>query len=177
MSYPPLIHIFKEKLIMGRFLGDIDIMSSRLDDSCMQLMFQRCPYLHTLRIVHTCTLQLKECSDPFGSNVKSDSLRHTSCCCSSLTNAAFFGIHKHCPELASVTLILQHVIFRKLLRKTLMELGRLPKLQTLSIELRLPSFGQSTKSKVIWDSHVRVTEQSLEVRNEEPRASSILGLG
>ncbi|KAI5058054.1 hypothetical protein GOP47_0026224 [Adiantum capillus-veneris] len=158
--FPPLLHILKEKMVMGRFLGDIDIMSSRMNDKCMQVLLERCPHLQTLRLVHTCTLQLKESSESL-SSMKYESLHQTSCSCSLLTNTAFAGIHRHCPELVSVTLILQHVTFRTILRKILMELGRLPKLQTLSIELRVPSFGQSTKSKVIWDSHVRVTEQEI----------------
>ncbi|MCO5548069.1 hypothetical protein L7F22_001526 [Adiantum nelumboides] len=160
VSCPPLLQILKEKLVMGRFLGDIDVISSRMNDNCMQVLLKRCPHLHTLRLMHTCMSQLKENSESLNS-MECESLHQNSCSCSLLTNTAFSGIHRHCPELVSVTLILQHVTFRKILRKILMELGRLPKLQTLAIEMRLPSFGQSTKSKVIWDSHVRVTEQEI----------------
>lgn len=158
---PPLFDIVKEKMVMGRFLGDIDIMSARINDEVMQLLLTRCPRLHTFRLVNTCAVKLNDSIESFSTCMDSGNLQKTSCNCSPLSNKAFSGVHEYCPELASVTLILQHVTFRKMLQKLLVELGRLPMLHTLCIELRVPSFGQSTKSKVIWESHVRFTEQEI----------------
>ena len=36
VKFPPLFDIVKEKMVMGAFLGDIDIMSSRINDEIMQ---------------------------------------------------------------------------------------------------------------------------------------------
>eukprot|EP00249_Psilotum_nudum_P034483 c53586_g1_i1 orf=54-941(+) len=128
------LDIVKEKMIMGRFLGDIDICSSRIDDRAMQLILKNCPRLHTFRLLHLCSAsqncyhsEVEEID-----NKKVTTSLPTSCGCSSLSDRAFLDFHKHCPQLTSVTLVLQHVTFRKTLQKLLTELGRLPKLQTLS---------------------------------------------
>ncbi|KAH9326844.1 hypothetical protein KI387_007022, partial [Taxus chinensis] len=156
------------KMVMGRYLGDIDICSSRLSDECLQIIIQRCPRLHTLRLLHICDAKQTAAPDAlFFPNraevVPERNASHllTSCGCGHLSEKGFLGISQHCPDLMSVTLVLQHILARKVLQDIFMELGKLIKLHTLSIDLRMPSFGQSLKSEVIWESHLRCTDKEI----------------
>ncbi|GLJ05612.1 hypothetical protein SUGI_0021160 [Cryptomeria japonica] len=163
-----LKRVICHKMVMGRYLGDIDICSSRLTDECLQIITKSCPRLHTLRLLHICDAKQTAAPDalffPNRKEVVSDrNASHllTSCGCGHLSEKGFLNISQHCPNLMSVTLVLQHILLRKVLQDIFMELGKLIKLQTLSIDLRMPSFGQSLKSEVIWESHLRCTDKEV----------------
>lgn len=53
------------KMVMGRFLGDVDICSSHLSDECLQIITRNCPRLHTLRLLHICAAQQHHLMMPF----------------------------------------------------------------------------------------------------------------
>jgi len=134
-------------------------------------MLKNCPRLHTLRLQHLCVPSMYPSSS---FEVGPSPLRVAdvgpekyvlppvlSCGCGQLSEKAFAAVRWHCPDLNSVTLVLQHVILRKVLRLIMTELGALPKLHTLSVELRMPSFGQSLKSQLIWQEHTHCSDKEL----------------
>lgn len=156
------------KMVMGRFLGDVDICSSHLSDECLQIITRNCPRLHTLRLLHICGAQQAPPTDAFlypnraeMEPFKNGSYLPTSCLCSSLSEKGFLDIGRHCPDLMSVTLVFQHIVLREVFQDILAELGKLIKLHTLSIELRMPLFVHSVKSEVIWESYLRCTDKEI----------------
>jgi len=156
------------KMVMGRFLGDVDICSSQLSDECLQIITKSCPRLHTLRLLHICGAQHASSNDALSypnraelEPFKNESYLPTSCVCSHLSEKGFLDISRHCPDLMSVTLVFQHIVLREVFQDILVELGKLIKLHTLSIELRMPLFVHSVKSEVIWESYLRCTDKEI----------------
>ncbi|KAG0578217.1 hypothetical protein KC19_4G006400 [Ceratodon purpureus] len=181
------LDIVVAQMVIGKFIGDVDISSSRLNDKSLQTIFKSCPRLHTLRLQHLCVPSMYP-SNSFDlgpsplrvGDVGPD--RYVlppvlSCGCGQLSEKGFAALRWHCSDLSSVTLVLQHVISKKVHRQMLTELGALPKLHTLSVELRMPSFGQSVKSQLIWQEHTRCTDKELlALLNAGPPPLSALAL-
>ncbi|KAL2611451.1 hypothetical protein R1flu_023143 [Riccia fluitans] len=147
---------------VGRFFGDVDISSFRLNDHNIQTILRNCPNLHTLRVQNTCTgkgnmRSRSVFSEASTSDENNDpgSLPIATCGCGQLTKKAFEKVSSLCPKLRSVTLVLQHILYSEDLGSMFAELGALPNLHTLKVELRMPSFVLSVKSEVMWLNHAR----------------------
>ncbi|XP_024366163.1 uncharacterized protein [Physcomitrium patens] len=181
------LDIVLAQMVIGKFVGDVDISSSRLNDKSLQTIFKSCPRLHTLRLQHLCVPSMYP-SNTF--DLGPSPLRVgdigpdnyilppvLSCGCGQLSERGFAAVRWHCSDLSSVTLVLQHVISKKVYRQVLSELGALPKLHTLSVELRMPSFGQSVKSQLIWQENTHCTDKELlALLNAGPPPLSALAL-
>lgn len=181
------LDIVLAQMVIGKFVGDVDISSSRLNDKSLQTIFKSCARLHTLRLQHLCVPSMYP-SNTF--DLGPSPLRVgdigpdnyilppvLSCGCGQLSERGFAAVRWHCSDLSSVTLVLQHVISKKVYRQVLSELGALPKLHTLSVELRMPSFGQSVKSQLIWQENTHCTDKELlALLNAGPPPLSALAL-
>eukprot|EP00850_Spirogloea_muscicola_P014713 SM000107S14079 [mRNA] locus=s107:386667:391495:+ [translate_table: standard] len=166
-------------LTAGRYIGEVDIRSSQINDDALQLVLRSCVNIHTLRLQHVCPrVRVSPPQRCAVAGLVAGQLTWSSppsagypCACLSLTAKGFENIASFCTHLSSVTLLLQlcfflvtyqHVMFSKDLRQVLQAVGRLRKLETLVVELRKPSFRRSLKAELMWREFARCSDRELQ---------------
>ena len=188
---------------VGRYIGAIDLRSSQLDGGTLRAALCACPRLRVLRVTHECGVADSQLMSmpmhalnggggaggvPAPTAAMQRAHRATAalgrplvfqprCGCAACPPSAMSDVHKLCPELRVVELVLQHVAFGSELRPLMASLGQCRRLHTLAIELRRPAFGASVRSACLWGEHARVGATELRALLEgTPAAQSLCSL-
>eukprot|EP00850_Spirogloea_muscicola_P016418 SM000133S26784 [mRNA] locus=s133:66356:68730:- [translate_table: standard] len=174
---PVLLHFslqdnLRATLTAGRYIGEVDIRSSQINNDALQLVLRSCMNIHTLRLQHVCPrVKVSPPQRCAVAGLVAGQLTWSSppsagypCACLSLTAKGFENIASFYRHLSSVTVLLQHVMFSKDLRQVLQAVGRSRKLETLVVELQKPSFRRSLKAELMWREFARCRDRALELQ-------------